>query len=48
MCIDIIIERKSNGERGILDLMQKLSIEYGVAKPFDDDLFAKNNFLYLS
>lgn len=42
MCIDIIIREKSNGERGILDLMQKLSAEYGVSKPFDDaELFAK-------
>ncbi len=48
MCIDIIIREKSNGERGILDLMQKLSIEYGVSKPFDDaDLFAKiTSFTY--
>jgi predicted metalloprotease with PDZ domain len=42
MCIDIIIREKSNGERGILDLMQKLSKEYGPNKPFnDDELFAK-------
>ena len=42
MCIDIIIREKSNGERGILDLMQKLSSEYGVSKAFnDDELFAK-------
>jgi predicted metalloprotease with PDZ domain len=42
MCIDIIIREKSNGERGILDLMHKLSDEYGVEKPFnDDELFAK-------
>jgi predicted metalloprotease with PDZ domain len=42
MCIDIIIREKSNGARGILDLMQKLSKEYGASKPFDDDeLFAK-------
>lgn len=42
MCIDIIIRDKSNGQRGILDLMQKLSAEYGIDKPFDDkDLFAK-------
>jgi predicted metalloprotease with PDZ domain len=42
MCLDIIIREKSNGERGILDLMQKLSTEYGVSKPFnDDELFAK-------
>lgn len=42
MCIDIIIREKSNGERGILDLMKKLSKEYGMEKPFKDaDLFAK-------
>jgi predicted metalloprotease with PDZ domain len=42
MCIDIIIREKSNGERGILDLMKKLSQEYGISKPFnDEDLFAK-------
>lgn len=42
MCIDIIIREKSNGERGILDLMKKLSQEYGVSKPFNDnELFAK-------
>jgi predicted metalloprotease with PDZ domain len=42
MCIDIIIREKSNGERGILDLMHKLANEYGVEKPFNDnDLFAK-------
>ncbi|MCV9930567.1 peptidase M61 [Flavobacterium sp. LS1R49] len=42
MCIDIIIREKSNGERGILDLMHKLSDEYGVTKPFNDnELFAK-------
>jgi predicted metalloprotease with PDZ domain len=42
MCIDIIIREKSNGERGILDLMKKLSKEYGPIKPFnDEELFAK-------
>jgi predicted metalloprotease with PDZ domain len=42
MCIDIIIREKSNGERGILDLMHKLSDEYGIEKPFNDnELFAK-------
>ncbi|MFV8362057.1 peptidase M61 [Flavobacterium sp. ZT3P35] len=48
MCIDIIIREKSNGTRGILDLMQKLSNEYGAAKPFDDaDLFTKiTSFTY--
>ncbi|TBX69215.1 peptidase M61 [Flavobacterium silvisoli] len=42
MCIDIIIREKSNGERGVLDLMKKLSKEYGPNKPFnDDELFDK-------
>lgn len=42
MCIDIIIREKSNGERGILDLMKKLSAEYGSKKPFnDEELFDK-------
>ena len=42
MCIDIEIREKSNGQRGILDLMQKLSKEYGSKKPFkDSDLFAE-------
>lgn len=42
MCLDIIIREKSNGKKGILDLMQKLSREYGVTKAFnDDELFAK-------
>ncbi len=42
MCVDIIIREKSEGKRGILDLMRKLSNEYGVSKAFNDvDLFAK-------
>ncbi|MET0759497.1 MAG: peptidase M61 [Flavobacterium sp.] len=42
MCLDIQIRESSNGQRGILDLMQKLSIVYGPTKPFDDkELFAK-------
>lgn len=42
MCVDMIIREKSNGERGILDLMQKLTNEYGPNKPFnDDELFDK-------
>lgn len=42
MCIDIEIRERSNGERGILDLMQKLTNEYGSKKPFsDDELFDK-------
>jgi len=48
MCLDIIIREKSNGERGILHLMQKLSHEYGVSKPFNDkELFDKiTSFTY--
>ena len=42
MCLDIQIRQDSNGERGILDLMQKLSAEYGTQKAFDDnELFDK-------
>lgn len=42
MCIDIIIREKSNGNKGILNLMHQLSNEYGVSKPFDDkQLFDK-------
>lgn len=42
MCLDILIREKSNGEKGILDLMQKLSNEYGTKNPFNDsELFAK-------
>ena len=42
MCLDILIREKSNGERGILDLMRKLAFEYGAEKPFnDEELFAK-------
>lgn len=37
MVIDIIIREKSNGEKGILDLMKKLSAMYGPEKPFDDN-----------
>ncbi|MBP6373343.1 MAG: peptidase M61 [Flavobacterium sp.] len=41
MCIDIIIREKSNGTRGILDLMQQLSAKFGAQKPFNDqELFA--------
>jgi predicted metalloprotease with PDZ domain len=36
MCIDIIIREKSNGKRGILDLMQQLSAKFGAQKPFND------------
>jgi predicted metalloprotease with PDZ domain len=42
MCLDMIIREKSNGEKGILDLMQKLNNEYGINKPFkDEELFYK-------
>jgi predicted metalloprotease with PDZ domain len=42
MCLDIQIREKSNGKKGILDLMHQLATEYGVSKPFNDpDLFAK-------
>ncbi|SCY41098.1 M61 family metallopeptidase [Flavobacterium caeni] len=42
MCVDIIIREKSGGQRGILDLMQKLSVAFGPNNPFDDSaLFGK-------
>lgn len=42
MCMDIIIREKSGGQRGILDLMKKLSEEYGSKRPFEDqELFPK-------
>lgn len=42
MCLDIQIRESSKGQRGILDLMQKLSEAYGSEKPFDDkELFKK-------
>jgi len=41
MCIDIQMRESSNGQKGILHLMQDLSKEYGSNKPFnDEDLFA--------
>jgi len=36
MCLDILIREKSNGERGVLDLMQKLTHEFGPSRPFND------------
>ncbi|WP_333695616.1 M61 family metallopeptidase [Flavobacterium sp.] len=42
MCLDIQLRELSQGKSGILELMQKLSKEYGMEKPFDDDeLFDK-------
>jgi len=42
MCIDIIIREKSNGQKGIRNMMQDLTNIYGPARPFkDDELFAK-------
>jgi predicted metalloprotease with PDZ domain len=42
MCLDIEIREKSNGQKGILQLMQDLSNEYGTKKAFkDSELFTK-------
>ncbi|RZJ29722.1 MAG: peptidase M61 [Flavobacterium sp.] len=42
MCLDILIREKSGGDRGVLDLMRKLSNTYGANKPFsDNELFSK-------
>lgn len=37
MCIDILMRKESNGNRGILSLMKELSLKYGKNKPFEDD-----------
>lgn len=40
MCIDIIIRKDTQGEKGIIDLMRELSQNYGPNTPFvDDQLF---------
>ena len=42
MCMDILIRENSNGQKGILNLMQELSKEYGTTKAFkDEELFDK-------
>nr|WP_294937745.1 peptidase M61 [uncultured Flavobacterium sp.] len=42
MAVDIQMRESSNGQKGILDLMQALSAEYGSKRPFNDaELFAK-------
>jgi predicted metalloprotease with PDZ domain len=42
MCVDILIRENSNGQRGILNLMQDLATEYGTKKAFkDEELFTK-------
>ena len=42
MCLDIVIREKSNGKKGILQLMQDLSKEFGTKKAFkDEELFNK-------
>jgi len=37
MCLDIIMMEKSEGELGILNLIQSLSIKFGINTPFKDD-----------
>lgn len=42
MCVDILARKKSKGKKGIQELMQDLSKEYGKEQPFkDEDLFNK-------
>jgi predicted metalloprotease with PDZ domain len=36
MCIDIMLREASGGQKGILELMGRLSNKYGPTKPFDD------------
>ncbi len=39
-CLDVLLRKHSNGEMGMMDLMQKLATRYGKDKPFkDDELF---------
>lgn len=41
MCLDILIRNKSDGEKGILDVMKSLSKRYGANRPFlDEELIA--------
>jgi predicted metalloprotease with PDZ domain len=37
MCIDILLREESQGQKGLLSLMQELSKKYGRTQPFDDD-----------
>jgi predicted metalloprotease with PDZ domain len=37
MCIDILMRKESDGNRGMLSLMKELSARYGKEKPFVDD-----------
>ncbi|TDS19162.1 putative metalloprotease with PDZ domain [Maribacter caenipelagi] len=42
MCLDIILRKNSNGEKGMLWLMKELSKKYGTDIPFEDEaLFAE-------
>lgn len=36
MCLDILMRENSNGERGVLSLMQELTNRYGPNRPFED------------
>lgn len=37
MCLDILMRRASDGERGLLDLMKELTQLYGPNRPFEDN-----------
>src|SRR5690606_8354883 len=37
MALDIRLRELSHGETGILDMMKKLSLKYGMDKPFNDE-----------
>ena len=42
LCLDILLRKYSEGKKGLMDLMQQLSKEYGKDKSFkDDELFDK-------
>ena len=36
MCLDLLIRETTQGEKGILNILQKLAQKYGVDKPFED------------
>jgi predicted metalloprotease with PDZ domain len=36
MCLDILMRKNSDGERGVLDLMKELTYQYGPHRPFED------------
>ena len=45
-CLDVYLRKYSNGERGLIDLMNELAVKYGDDKPFkDSELFKQITLL---